>query len=404
MITGLLDLEYVTSFGKLFRVNDIVFTLMSTPSIVSLSPFIPIDSSDERSCYSTLLLYVPWPEDGDETQDRLYSEHDSSITRLAYLQSNNLLPPYVEKILTRIRHSENMLAKSGRPTIHKTTDTYSDNETNSTETNQCRSSSTSINSINDSDTSSSPSINEHQMQVCLQDTQSMISTENIDTTLVLTNMSYESEQVFKTFIRNALNDCLQKRGSANQIVSSDTNQTYTSRQKVNVENHVHRTSLLTVQLSTLKTAQKEAYDTITKYLIADDKQLLLFVTGEGGTGKSKLIELVMEFSRLHFEKQKGYYGACIAMAPTGSSANNIDGVTWQSALGKSRKNSRNGTSNMTAQCAKQVGSKLLGCKLAIIDEIGMISSSELYEISERIKSAKLAMTADSVERDNIQGN
>jgi ABC-type ATPase involved in cell division len=47
---------------------------------------------------------------------------------------------------------------------------------------------------------------------------------------------------------------------------------------------------------------------------------MMFVTGEGGTGKSFLMSLIMELTNLTHGKQKGLYGSAIALAPTGAAA------------------------------------------------------------------------------------
>ena len=60
------------------------------------------------------------------------------------------------------------------------------------------------------------------------------------------------------------------------------------------------------------------------------EQLIGFVTGEGGTGKSMLIQTLKEYCQLTFGKQEGIYGSALAMAPTGCAASNIEGYTWQS--------------------------------------------------------------------------
>ena len=59
----------------------------------------------------------------------------------------------------------------------------------------------------------------------------------------------------------------------------------------------------------------------------------MFVSGEGGTGKSLLISLIMEFTNIFHGTQNGIYGAAVAVAPTGSAANVIRGFTWQSVYG-----------------------------------------------------------------------
>ena len=40
----------------------------------------------------------------------------------------------------------------------------------------------------------------------------------------------------------------------------------------------------------------------------------MFVTGEGGTGKSEVIKHLVEYTRLYFGKQKGLYGSAMAWA------------------------------------------------------------------------------------------
>jgi nucleoside-triphosphatase THEP1 len=57
-------------------------------------------------------------------------------------------------------------------------------------------------------------------------------------------------------------------------------------------------------------------------------KMIMFVTGEGGTGKSFLISLIMELANLTHGKQKGSYGSAMALAPTRA------GYTWQSVYGK----------------------------------------------------------------------
>ena len=58
----------------------------------------------------------------------------------------------------------------------------------------------------------------------------------------------------------------------------------------------------------------------------------MFMTGEGGTGKSEVIKHLVEYTRLYFGKQKRIYGSAMAMGPTGSSSRNVGGFTWQSVM------------------------------------------------------------------------
>lgn len=60
-------------------------------------------------------------------------------------------------------------------------------------------------------------------------------------------------------------------------------------------------------------------------------QLLFFLSGAGGTGKTECIKLLGVAAKLIFG-MKGPYEPLVNLAPTGSAACNIDGFTWQSFL------------------------------------------------------------------------
>jgi len=394
-------------FAKCFRVGNIIFTYMSKSTIVHLSPYIPIDTSDEKSCYSTLLLYLPWPANANESNDTLFPESTNAVNHFNHLQSQSLFPLYLSSMLTRIHHSEQMLANMGQPVPGHFNDQEQDTVSDTSSECDSHFDDTSVqnenaqippedflmdtinNSIrNDSDFSSN---------------QNAIDMPNLHQNQLLTGITSELHTYLKSFISNSLKLCIEKRGNANQIDSASDLTSLRRGYKINVANYSLRRTALEIEVLSLKTAQKHAYDIITQYVTSNNKQLLMFVSGEGGTGKSKLIEIVMEFTRLHFGKQRGYHGACIAIAPTGSSASNIKGTTWQATLGKKRTDKNKGVITMSSLCAKQVGSKLDGCRLVIIDEVGMISSQQLQEISERIKIAKLAVTSDTTQQQIIKG-
>ena len=127
--------------------------------------------------------------------------------------------------------------------------------------------------------------------------------------------------------------------------------------------------------------------------------MITFVSGEGGTGKTSLINQMAEYAKLHYGKQKRIYRSVVKTAPTGSAAKLSGGFTWQAVHGKSkvkRKNSCNGY--MAKNTAKAVGAKTSGLKLLVIDEISMINLETLAEISNRKIEAMLSQTDDENER------
>jgi hypothetical protein len=66
----------------------------------------------------------------------------------------------------------------------------------------------------------------------------------------------------------------------------------------------------------------------------------MFASGEGGTGKSHFIKAISEYVNLKFGKARGKYGRVIKWGPTGASAYNVGGCTWQSGLKKAKRSKK----------------------------------------------------------------
>jgi nucleoside-triphosphatase THEP1 len=164
-----------------------------------------------------------------------------------------------------------------------------------------------------------------------------------------------------------------------------------SNKIVKVHNYKERMKALKKSVQSFTLDQLLAYNKAIRYLSGEVReQLIMFISGEGGTGKSYVIEVLKEYTRLQFGKQKGLYGAALAMAPTGCAANVIGGYTWQSVFNKAIRKKGESLMNGRYLCpsvAKAVGAKLAGVKLAIIDEISMVDLTSLHEISEWVIEA-----------------
>ena len=97
---------------------------------------------------------------------------------------------------------------------------------------------------------------------------------------------------------------------------------------------------INVDYAKLNSKQKVAFDIICEKLTSnnstnENNQLKMFLTGEGGTGKSRVIQLAIEFAKLYYGKQRGIYGPAVPMAGTGTAAKNIGGFTYHSVFNKS---------------------------------------------------------------------
>ena len=133
--------------------------------------------------------------------------------------------------------------------------------------------------------------------------------------------------------------------------------------------------------------QRHVYDDITSHILDPERgQIISFVTGEGGTGKSKIISTVKMWADTTFGKQEGNFGSCLLCAPTGPAAYNINGETWQSAIGHSIESGHVKTTE-DVKNERMLRQKFRGLRILILDEISMIGANALWEMHIRLQVA-----------------
>ncbi|KAI3644906.1 hypothetical protein MP228_011070 [Amoeboaphelidium protococcarum] len=110
--------------------------------------------------------------------------------------------------------------------------------------------------------------------------------------------------------------------------------------------------------------------TLRKLAPSFDGQLLAFVTGQGGVGKSFIIDALKELAR-----QMGLSDQFCYCAPTGVAAFHIRGQTLHSIIGKSRDKKMPA---LTIEYIKKMKAKLGGYKYYIIDEVSMLDCNLLW--------------------------
>jgi ATP-dependent DNA helicase PIF1 len=372
------------SNSEKFCVQDMLFTRMKRDCVVNLCPHIPVNDSDERSCYSTLLVHIPWPSGGEKD---ILGGFKTAVECLNNLKITNQIPQYVANTLELLHQSYLIRENVGTPenTINEIADEYVFDD-NSAEYN-----------IND---------NEISMSTPNDDETSVPITTSNNVLGVLDNISIGNKMFFSNFIATQQNKHLHKLSCENSAVSlSDSENSIPDTFKhVKVNNEDERSEKLLSNVKMLTKNQLKAYNKAVEYINGDKgSQLIMFVTGEGGTGKSFLISLIMEYTNIYHGKQHGLYGSALAIAPTGAAANIIKGFTWHSVYGKGKFKSKSDRNNddllyMSPESAKAVGAKLLGVKLIILDEISMINLDNLNEISARQIQAMCTQTSDESER------
>jgi DNA replication protein DnaC len=380
---GIIQLNEKT---KKFQVDNMIYTRLRKNSIVNVCPYVPFNLEEEKSCYSTLLIHTAWPMEGEKC---LLLDCDSSIQRLKQLISEGGLPTYVQPMLIREqisqefrnnrnhRNSNNEVNGEFEPLLNGYNDGNDDNENSNDNNNE------NIELI-ESDLNTEIFI-ERQLHPGIE---------------VITNISQSSKQYFVNYIRNRQIEYMLHFAEENQI--SGHQQIYLNRsiEVVPLNNSSERIKKLNEKIALLTIEQMDAYNKIVNYLSGDNgEQMIMFISGEGGTGKSYLLEVIVEYERLTYGKQVGIYGPALIITPTGAAASVVGGFTWQSIYGKgisTKKKSKN-ESLMSPITAKAVGTKLNGLKFIVIDEISMISLQTLYEISERQKEAMISITQSDEE-------
>jgi hypothetical protein len=138
---------------------------------------------------------------------------------------------------------------------------------------------------------------------------------------------------------------------------------------------------------TLNTEQARAFRIIANHSIAQSpmkEQLRMFLSGPGGTGKSRVIDAITDFFKRRKESRR------IRLTSfTGIAARNIKGMTLHAALCMSQKsNSKRSKKNTQSTTNRDLISMWDGVDYLFIDEVSMVGCSLLNEISNALMDAK----------------
>ena len=225
---------------------------------------------------------------------------------------------------------------------------------------------------------------------------------------IVNNLSRNDMIYFQNFVKSLLQQKKTELLSLNQVQANEESSYFFNNDKVPkifnlykptklkicpYDDHQNRINQMNESYTLLNKKQKQAVDAICSALTNENQnnvQLQMFLTGEGGTGKSEVIKLVIEFAKLYFGKQSGHYGPALAMAATGTASKNIGGFTWQSVLNKH--NPKELWNDVKAQ---EVGAKIKGIKLIVLDEVSLLSFEALLEIHTRIVDGLLSTISNT---------
>ena len=151
---------------------------------------------------------------------------------------------------------------------------------------------------------------------------------------------------------------------------------------INVEQEQERIQRLrddVISESTLNRKQQKAFEISTeniikRYLKEDTEQLIGYIGGPGGTGKSQVIKAIIEFHK----KMKVRHTLKLC-ANTGTAAKLIEGSTTTTLFGFSMKNEKD---------TRKLQEKFAKVETIIIDEVSMIGCHQLVKIHRALCKAK----------------
>jgi hypothetical protein len=146
-----------------------------------------------------------------------------------------------------------------------------------------------------------------------------------------------------------------------------------------------------VKQFSLNTEQERAFRTIANHACTPGlEQLRMYLGGMGGTGKSRVIEAIIEMFRLREETHR-----FIVLAPTGSAAALLNGSTYHSVLGlrgSTTNIDESNTANSNETSLSKMMSRLDGVEYIFFDEVSMLSCSKMYAIAEKLSRRSIDPT------------
>jgi hypothetical protein len=212
--------------------------------------------------------------------------------------------------------------------------------------------------------------------------------------------SYENKLSMKQFISSAQHDYIEHYKEINSIpTSSDISTQYDIsalssnpivRTVHKYDDHDAMVEYYNREYKNCSSKQMFCLDRIAAALqdnvvLDPSLQLIAFISGAGGTGKSHIIKLAKALVKTVVGKTRGIFGPVVAFAPTGSAAHQVEGFTYQSALNIGRFS----TLKVSDKTAAAIGAKVEGVEVIFIEENSLINKESLCKLDVYLKAARL---------------
>ena len=416
-----------------FKIDGYVFSKRKKSAVIHLSPYLVADVADEASAYAILLLHHVWPQGNEE---HICPEGQFAVDILNSLIANNRLLPHVAPMLKLIQLSEEARAQNLRDLNEQRQrteqDSYLGHRTPEDDNDEaaCYGGRSCAGDYN-SDEGESLTAEEGYFFDMEADGSAELDGDSegelgppqagpLDAEHSSDSTAFLSEDRFAFLPVDQYNGEKQAVNTAIDSYRSKQLDTFNGSTGLNsdvvgkqnkplrpglvaeyqpVSDWANRKNKLQGSIDHCDREQRVAFERVKAYLHNDDpeSQLLMFVSGEGGTGKSHLIKTISEYAAVTFGRSRGKYGQAITWAPTGSSAFNIGGITWHTGVKMRRNQSR--TAQSMLNIYHTIGAEIRDAKLLILDEVSMIGVEDLYNISTTLQKARATLFDNEADKE-----
>jgi hypothetical protein len=371
--------------------------------VVVYSPHFSIDLDDERCCKSIMLMHLPWSISGEDgllkqAGDKVYTSAVEAIKNKNIIKK---FPKYFQPHIDQQKLSDSYFDEFNVPNDYNNDDDIivetSDGEEDLDDF-----------SNNYVDIGEVESVDREEEYNELSDE---IESDIDVLTNIIPSIEFKTVSILHDFVKTKLsqyNNDLQKR---NEITSTDPSSLVSNsevRSITKYDDHDNMVTQVNKQYLEFGDDQKYAFDYISSFFSKEvykdpSNQLLCFLSGEGGTGKTTLIKSLSIQAKIIFGKLGGTYDPLLAMAPTGSASNVINGYTFKSII--FCKPIKNSNGQISATDAGRIYGKLKGSRILVIDECSLLGLEDIYDCDIRFRAARRAEPAhneyDRERRDNL---
>jgi len=179
---------------------------------------------------------------------------------------------------------------------------------------------------------------------------------------------------------------------------------------------IARTNDATAEYNSLNGDQRRVVDKVMSSVCGDGPPIRLIVSGQGGTGKSRVIDILNQLvSRKIQSPNQASILPVVVCAPTGLAAFNVGGATIHHTLSLPVEHGK--PANYSALSQDQIvtlRATLRGLRLLIIDEVSMVSSltllfihlrlTEVMSCNELFGGISIIFFADLLQLPPVKGN